>query len=82
MGKIIFGSYIADEDITIKENLGPFVASVQIATIETLFDTSYKFKEIRESDDIWLINTKISPIPGTGMAIVSGNKVKIMKCPI
>lgn len=82
MGKIIFGSYIADEDITIKENLGPFVANVQVATIETLFDTSYKFKEIRENEDIWLINTKISPMPGTGIVIISGDKVRVMKCPI
>lgn len=82
MGKIIFGSAIYDNYMTIKEHLGPVsvILDYSLNNDIDLYRCS-KLSNIVSDEDTWVINTKITPIPGTRRVIVYGDKVAVTKCP-
>lgn len=80
MGKIVFGSFIHNEELEAKEELGPFVAKLKIDSIRSAMETGKQFKEFRDNELIFLMNTKITPI-NEEVALVTGDRVRFSKVP-
>ena len=82
MGKIIFSSVIHDDSIVIREHLGPVSVILDYSLTNDIdICRCNKLSDIVSDEDTWIINTKITPIPGTKKVIVYGDKVAVTKCP-
>lgn len=80
MGKIIFGSGIHDNSIAIDKHLGPVSVILDYDDDINLYSNN-KLSNIVSAEDVWIVNTIITPIPGTKRVIVYGDKVAVTKCP-
>lgn len=80
MGKIIFGSGIYDNSIVIDKHLGPVSVILDYVDDVNLYSNN-KLSNIVSDEDVWIVNTTITPIPGTKNVIVYGDKVAVTKCP-
>lgn len=79
MGKVIFGQFVHNFDIEPKEDLGPVIISCNTESINDVLNTSKRLRDVRENDNIYLVNTRIVPIPGTPKVLMYGDKVRYGK---
>lgn len=85
MERIIFGSYIHDERYEAKEELGPFILKTKYEKLRTLIMSGKVFREFRDESEsskrVYLLNTKITPIPGTDEILITGDRVRYSEVP-
>lgn len=81
MNRIVFGSFIHDEDLEAKREIGPFVTKVKVNDIKREFNDGKAFKEFRGEGLVYLMNTKITPLLGTEDVLITGDRVEFSKVP-